>query len=206
MLLNYSQNHSYILDTRTATHYAFTEWQTCLNITFSETTIVEDADIKISFIPIDGPGNVLAQAYYPNSKGMGIVHLDSGEDWYYDFLFNVILHELGHTFGVGHSSVKEAVMYNFYYGDSKKLQADDCNAIESLYGLKNKWGPINPTPVKPTTTETPVKPTTTTKKMRPSKRINSKRFNSTYNHNYKIYHNGKIINIYNSRVDIFTST
>jgi len=197
MLLNYSQNYTYILDTRTAIHYALTEWQSCLNITFSETVKIEDADIKISFFskkdggrfPFDGPGNALAHAFYPDSVLKGVIHLDADEDWYYDFLFNVILHELGHVFGIGHSSVEESVMYEYYFGFSKKLHEDDCNAAGSLYGLKSKWGPINPTTMKPNNR---INPTT----MKPNNRINpTKKF-------YKISRNGKVINIYNSHVNI----
>lgn len=196
MLLNYSQNYSYILDTRTAIHYALTEWQSCMNITFSETTKIEEADIKVSFLsqkdgglfPFDGPGNTLAHAFYPDSSRKGIIDLDSDEDWSYDFLFYVILHELGHVFGVGHSSVRDAVMYPFYIGIFKRLHEDDCNAIGSLYGLKSKWGPINKSTIKPTTA------------MKPTKKNVIK--NSTYKHHYKIYRDGKTINIYNSHVNI----
>lgn len=202
MLLNYSQNYSHILDTRTAIHYALTEWQSCMNITFGETTNIEEADIKVSFLskkdggpfPFDGPGNTLAHAFYPDSSKKGVIELDSDEDWSYDFLFYVILHELGHVFGIGHSSVEEAVMYPYYIGLFKKLHEDDCNAVGSLYGLKSKWGPIN----KPTTKPT-IKPTIKIKPMPTKKNVKK---DSTFKHHYKIYRDGKTINIYNSHVNI----
>jgi predicted Zn-dependent protease len=189
MLVNYTQNYSFILDTRTAIHYALTEWQRCLNITFSETVRIEEADIKISFYskkdgglhPFDGPGNVLAHSYYPDSVLKGVINLDFEEDWYYNFLYSVLLHEIGHTFGIGHSSVQKAVMYPYYSGEFKKLDEDDCNAAGSLYGLKSKWGPIS-------TTKTTTKTTT----------------NSTYKRHYKISRDGKTISIYNSNVTIIS--
>lgn len=187
MLLNYNQNYSYILNARSAIYYALTEWKSCLNITFSETTKIEEADIKISFIskrdggnfPFDGPGNVLGHAFYPYTSKKGIVELDTDEDWNYNLLFDVLLHEFGHTFGIGHSSVKEAVMYEYYTG-AKKLHDDDCNAIGSLYGLKSKWGPIY------TNKSTTIKPT----------------IKPTFKRHYKINRNGKDINIYNSHITI----
>lgn len=228
MLLNYTQNFTYIQDARSAMYYALVEWQTSFNITFIETTEIKNADIKLSFqsgdhgdyYNFDGPGGVLAHAYYPHeTTHRGVVHLDADEYWDYEFLYCVILHELGHTFGLGHSSVKEAVMAPFYHGASK-LHEDDRNGIGDLYGLKSKFGPITPYRAKPggpqsghpsnrnqhnTTSnpqsterpfweslKDPVYRTTTTRAIRPA------RTNSTY----KLYSDGRTINIYNSHVQI----
>lgn len=231
MLLNYSQNYSYILDTRTAIHYSLVEWQTCMNITFSETTNIKEADIKVEFLskenggsfPFDGPGNKLAHAFYPNSEFKGLIQLDSDENWYYNFLFHVILHEMGHVFGLGHSSDKESVMYPYFIDKTlKKLNQDDCNAVGSLYGLKSKWGPINDKDQKHinkrhwneshTTRRTTqrnynpkndAKPSLMpTKKPLPQEGFQTNKINSTSRRNYKIYQDGNVINIYNSYVNI----
>lgn len=200
MLLNCTQNLSYIEDARNAMNNALIEWQTSFNITFVETTELEKADIKLSFLSgkhgdyydFDGPGGILAHAYYPHeSTHRGVIHMDADEFWDYDFLYCVILHELGHTFGLGHSSVKEAVMAPFYHGASK-LHEDDRNGIGDLYGLKSKFGPI-----------TPYNTTTTTRSTTRStfRGVMTTR-NSTYKQRYRIYRDGKTINIYNSHVQI----
>jgi hypothetical protein len=229
MLLNYTQNFTYIQDARNAMNYALIEWQNSFNITFIETTEIEKADIKLSFhtknhgdyYNFDGPGGTLAHAYYPyESSHRGVIHMDADEFWNYDFLYCVILHELGHTFGLGHSSVKEAVMAPFYHGASK-LHEDDRNGIGDLYGLKSKYGPINnnittttkPITITKLTTRPTTKPTTrptrsfrstyeestkSTKKVESTSRSNS----TSYKQHYRIYRDGKTINIYNSHVQI----
>jgi matrix metalloproteinase-16 (membrane-inserted) len=146
------------LNIRTAIHDALTEWKTALNITFSETSNIHEADIKVSFhnrshgdnFPFDGKGGIMAHAYYPYGDNVGVIHLDIDEDWDYKTLYCVILHEIGHTFGISHSSVKDAVMYEWYF-ENKNLHDDDKHAINSLYGFKSKWGPWGPiTTHKPT--------------------------------------------------------
>jgi len=231
MLLNYTQNLTYIQDARNAMNNALIEWQTSFNITFIETTDLEKADIKLSFhtrnhgdnYNFDGPGNILAHAYYPyKNKYLGVIHMDADEFWNYDFLYCVILHELGHTFGLGHTSVKKAVMAPFYYGTSK-LHEDDRNGIGYLYGLKSKYGPITPynTTTPPTHTTTPthtmrsthttrhtmrptmhhtMRPTThtmrpTTHTMRPTTHT-MRPTTHTMRPMHRIYREGKTINIY----------
>jgi len=48
----------------------------------------------------------------------------------------VAVHELGHSLGLAHSDVREAVMAPFYtgYNPSFKLHQDDINGIRHIYG------------------------------------------------------------------------
>ena len=99
-------------------------------------------DIRIGAINIDGPSGVLAHAYQPGTQSIfgvggtiaGDMHIDSSEDWVGTFdLASVILHELGHSLGLGHSTDINAVMYPFYSGQLT-LGADDIAGIQSIYG------------------------------------------------------------------------
>lgn len=89
----------------------------------------------------DGPGNTLAHAYFPQYGGDA--HFDDQEYWTIDSytgtnIFQVAAHELGHSLGLGHSNVREALMAPFYqkYKPNFKLHVDDILAIQALYGEK----------------------------------------------------------------------
>jgi hypothetical protein len=88
----------------------------------------------------DGRGRVLAHAFYPAPPNpeprAGDLHLDLDEAWGIGAptdLFTVVLHELGHALGLGHSDQPGAVMYP-YYRAAAGLAADDIEGIRSLYG------------------------------------------------------------------------
>ena len=91
--------------------------------------------------PFDGRGGVLAHAFFPSD---GRSHFDEDEkftDGTYSGtnLLWVATHEFGHSLGIHHSSVRNAVMYPYYTGyvPNFRLQADDISAIQSLYGKCN---------------------------------------------------------------------
>ena len=109
--------------------------------------------------PFDGPGNTLAHAYFPQYGGDA--HFDDQEYWTVDSyagtnIFQVAAHELGHSLGLGHSSVREALMAPFYqkYKPNFKLHADDVLGIQALYGERDSDLPSSTTPTTTTTTTT----------------------------------------------------
>jgi hypothetical protein len=60
-------------------------------------------------------------------------------------LFSVTVHELGHSLGLMHSNIPDAIMFPYYRGYSKsiKLHGDDIAAIRKLYGGKYIYIEIN---------------------------------------------------------------
>ena len=67
---------------------AFKVWSDASQLNFIETRRA-DADIVISFqtgphgdeYPFDGPGSILAHAFFPGSEIGGDVHFDADEEW-----------------------------------------------------------------------------------------------------------------------------
>lgn len=106
---------------------AFDAWAPLGNLKFVESN-VSQADIIIYFgsyyhgdrHPFDGPGNILAHAFYPYDDPAygGDVHFDSDENWKdgaaslsegVDF-FSVAIHEFGHSLGLAHSHNTQSIM------------------------------------------------------------------------------------------------
>lgn len=109
--------------------------------------------------PFDGPGNTLAHAYFPQYGGDA--HFDDEEYWTINSysgtnLFQVAAHELGHSLGLGHSSVRESLMAPFYqrYKPDFSLHKDDILGIQALYGKRSDT-PRQPPPPAPVPTPQP---------------------------------------------------
>jgi len=145
---------------RTIVATSLTRWAKTALIHFKEVTDEKEANIIIKFLggdhddghSFDGPGQVLAHAFYPNTRLGGNVHFDLGEEWTLwdekrgSSLFNVAMHELGHAIGIGHSSQQNSVMYAWYRPSITELSNDDTAAVNQLYGVKPQYrfGPIGP--------------------------------------------------------------
>ncbi|XP_014673835.1 PREDICTED: stromelysin-3-like [Priapulus caudatus] len=111
----------------------------------------ETADINLGFfrryhgdpVPFDGSGGTYAHAFFPVSGGnlRGRIHFDRDEDWNVNgfpgrVMNYTMLHELGHTLGLYHSSTRNSVMYAFLTGSARfkeGLQDDDMRRINMLY-------------------------------------------------------------------------
>ncbi|KAM4808097.1 stromelysin-3 [Rhinophrynus dorsalis] len=129
-------------------------WSEVTPLTFTE---VQEgrADIIIEFtrywhgdnLPFDGPGGILAHAFFPKTHREGDVHFDYDEAWTIGNslgtdLLQVAAHEFGHVLGLQHSSVSKSLMSPFYtFRYPLSLSADDKNGIQYLYGA-----PRPPTP------------------------------------------------------------
>ena len=95
----------------------------------------------------------LAHAYQPGTEAeygpggtiAGDLHIDVGRNWVnnpfdmpgngqFDF-FTIALHELGHSLGLGHSTVVDSVMVPVYAGARRALYPDDIAGIQAIYGV-----------------------------------------------------------------------
>jgi hypothetical protein len=108
-------------------------------------------DIRVGLIGGFGGGGVLAHAYQPGTEAVfgaggtitGDVHVNSAWNWVDDpnedgttgtfDLYTVLLHEVGHAIGLGHSSDGGSVMQPFYGGANRTLGADDIAGAQFIY-------------------------------------------------------------------------
>jgi len=110
-------------------------------------------DIRIGVIELLASDS-LAHTFRPSTTQLvpsggsvgGDMHIDRDRIWIddpddthprnsLDFdLYTVLLHEMGHALGLGHSSSPEAVMFGSYTGGRRELALDDILGIQSIYG------------------------------------------------------------------------
>uniref|UniRef100_A0A672R7M0 Matrix metallopeptidase 11 n=1 Tax=Sinocyclocheilus grahami TaxID=75366 RepID=A0A672R7M0_SINGR len=121
-------------------------WSDVTPLTFTE-VISQEADIVIDFarywhgdnLPFDGPGGILAHAFFPRTHREGDIHFDYDESWTVGNelgtdLLQVAAHEFGHVLGLQHSLEPGALMSPFYsFSYPLQLSEDDKKGIQYLY-------------------------------------------------------------------------
>lgn len=123
---------------------ALAEWSGSSKLTFKEINSM-NADIILAFEArrhgdnndFDGYGGTLAHAWPPAANIGGDVHFDEDEAWNFEEngnFYPIVLHELGHSFGLGHSNGQNDIMFEFYTRETLTLSRDDVQGIQHIYG------------------------------------------------------------------------
>ncbi|XP_040575020.1 matrix metalloproteinase-2 isoform X1 [Lepeophtheirus salmonis] len=168
---------------------ALSLWSKDSALNFKEINGNDKADIEMSFeklnhgdgYPFDGPGSVLAHAFFPGNSRGGDIHFDAAEIWTSKrashlsrdgvaSIYGVALHEVGHSLGLSHSPIETSIMFPWYSQSEKlvHLPPSDRLAVQHLYG-ESKHRSSNPDPKSPPETiprraiPTPKTTTTTTR-------------------------------------------
>ncbi|GAU39740.1 hypothetical protein TSUD_219840 [Trifolium subterraneum] len=127
---------------------AFNRWSNVTSLEFTETTSFNGSDIHIAFLTLDGKGGTVGGGYINNSVNVGSIYLNADEQWMLSNenviddddvdLESVVMHQIGHLLGLGHSYVKEAIMYPIVLPEKKikLVNVDDLQRIQQIYGVK----------------------------------------------------------------------
>ena len=126
---------------------AFNAWSDVSALRFNHEPDAVNTDIRIEFgeLPILVSSTAIAVAWFPTSRNRGKQRYKRYIDWNIkeerNFnLYDVALHEIGHTLGLPHSHVERSIMfpvtnspgYNGMY--SRGLDETDIINIQALYG------------------------------------------------------------------------
>jgi hypothetical protein len=137
-------------DFTTVLTQAFASWSAVADITFVQVAdgggdigLGAAGHIRICGAFIDGSSSTLASAVYPATAGnaqsfpiSGDIVFDSGESgfWTQTSFLAVAAHEIGHSIGLGHTTVDGSLMEPIYDPDVSAPQADDIAGAQAIYG------------------------------------------------------------------------
>jgi peptidoglycan hydrolase-like protein with peptidoglycan-binding domain len=132
---------------REAAEHGVAQWGSVTPLSFSESP---NPDILIGFYVgahgdgypfrgVDRPAG--AHTGYPPPYFLtGDIHFNDYDHWTFELppedLVYVMLHELGHSLGLDHSSVPGTVMYGVFRTYAHELRPDDIAGIQRLYGAR----------------------------------------------------------------------
>ena len=123
--------------------HAFTQWQDNINIPIKRSHHIH-ADIHIEFDWMDGIGGILGIADFPGSNTPQILTFDlydissMAERTDYDF-FTIALHEIGHTLGIPHLAIPDAVMWPAYRQHFRSPAAPDKFKAKDRYNITDSF-------------------------------------------------------------------
>ncbi len=143
---------------KTEVRRAMDEWARVVAVSFAETatrTATKNLDIQFATGDHGDPyaftsgTTVLAHSFYPAPPNpepqAGDIHINDAWSWsvggQWD-LYSVVLHELGHSLGIGHTDDARSVMYP-YYQKADGLKTADIDSIRQIYA---EAGSTTPTP------------------------------------------------------------
>ncbi|XP_046734559.1 interstitial collagenase-like [Diprion similis] len=131
---------------------AFAVWSNYTDLTFTRGS--GNVDIDISFYrgdhgndckPFTGTLDMTAHAFFPATQFSGDAHFDLSQNWTIRDnrgldLFQSAVHEFGHSLGLDHSNIENAVMWPVIrrYSPDYRLHSDDITGIQKLYGPKTE--------------------------------------------------------------------
>lgn len=126
-------------DYRDSVQEAFDAWSDVADLSFIE--VLDEGLFGGGQIRIGGHRDdrtIFAEARFPNAGAGGDIHLNTVHRWhsaeFVDFLVPLLIHEIGHAIGLGHSSEYESIMHAFFPVHIRLPQPDDIAGAQFLYG------------------------------------------------------------------------